>query len=112
PDVVFGTVVSGRPPELAGVETMVGLFINTLPVRVEVTSESTMVDWLRELQERQAEARRYEYSTMVQVQGWREVPRGVPLFERLFAFQNYPLDISLEKEQVSISSRNVSSRER
>src|SRR5215216_1016254 len=39
-DVVFGSTVSGRPAELAGVETMVGLFINTLPLRVEVSPET------------------------------------------------------------------------
>jgi amino acid adenylation domain-containing protein/non-ribosomal peptide synthase protein (TIGR01720 family) len=111
-DVVFGTVVSGRPPELAGVETMVGLFINTMPVRVEVRAETTVVEWLRELQERQAEARRYEYSPLVQVQAWSEVPRGVPLFESLLAFQNYPFDISPEKQPVSMTTRNVSSQER
>ena len=91
-DVVFGTVVSGRPPELAGVETMVGLFINTLPVRVVLRPESSAVEWLKELQAQQIEARKFEYSPLVQVQRWSEVPRGVSLFDSLVAFENFPVN--------------------
>jgi hypothetical protein len=54
-DVVFGTVVSGRPAELRGVEGMLGLFINTLPVRVRVRGQERVVEWLRELQAEQVE---------------------------------------------------------
>src|SRR6185312_5155518 len=55
-DVVFGAVNSGRPPELRGIEGIVGVFINTLPVRVKVGEESFLLDWLRRLQDEQAEA--------------------------------------------------------
>jgi len=90
-DVVFGTAVSGRPVSLAGVETAVGLFINTLPVRARVTPDAPLISWLRELQDQQAEARQYEYSPLVQVQGWSDLPRGARLFETLLVFQNTPL---------------------
>jgi amino acid adenylation domain-containing protein/non-ribosomal peptide synthase protein (TIGR01720 family) len=90
-DVVYGVTVSGRPPELAGVEQMVGLFINTLPLRVEVESGGELGPWLQRLQAEQAEIRQYEYSPLVEVQGWSEVERGVPLFETLLAFENYPV---------------------
>jgi surfactin family lipopeptide synthetase C len=88
-DVLFGAVVSGRPAELPGVETMVGLFINTLPVRVQVDGGTGVWTWLKGLQGEQVEARRYEYTPLVQVQGWGEVSRGVNMFETLFAFENY-----------------------
>ncbi|HEY1016648.1 MAG TPA: condensation domain-containing protein, partial [Herpetosiphonaceae bacterium] len=91
-DVVFGSVVSGRPPTLAGVETMVGLFINTLPVRITLHPEQPLATWLGGVQEQQADLRQYEYTPLVQVQGWSEVPRGTPLFENLLAFENYPLE--------------------
>jgi amino acid adenylation domain-containing protein len=91
-DVVFGITVSGRPPELAGAEQMVGLFINTLPLRVAVTAEQPVWPWLAELQQQQAEMQSYEYSPLVQVQGWSEVERGAPLFETIFVFENYPID--------------------
>jgi amino acid adenylation domain-containing protein/non-ribosomal peptide synthase protein (TIGR01720 family) len=91
-DVVFGNVVAGRPPQLAGVEEMVGLFINTLPTRARVRGDQKLGAWLAALQRSQAEAREFEYSPLVQVQGWSEVPRGTPLFESLFVFENYPVD--------------------
>jgi len=50
-----------------------------------------LVQWLRELQGQQAEARQYEYSPLVQVQGWSDVPRGAALFETLIVFQNTPM---------------------
>jgi alpha-ketoglutarate-dependent taurine dioxygenase len=91
-DIVFGTTVSGRPAELPGVESMVGLFINTLPVRVRVEPEESLLSWLKRIQERQAEMLRYEYSPLVQIQEWSDVPRGVPLFETILVFQNTPIN--------------------
>jgi amino acid adenylation domain-containing protein len=93
-DVVFGVTVSGRPAGLEGVESMVGLFINTLPMRVRVERERPLLDWLKALQAQQVEQRQYEYSPLVQVQGWSELPGGQPLFETLLAFENYPVDAS------------------
>ena len=52
-DVLFGVTLSGRPAELPGVESMVGMFINTLPVRVQVKHEAPLANWLRDLQETQ-----------------------------------------------------------
>jgi surfactin family lipopeptide synthetase C len=90
-DIVFGTVVSGRPATLAGVESMVGLFINTLPLRTQVPPDAHLIPWLKELQSRQLEARDYEYSELVHVQRWSDVPSGTPLFESIVIFENYPL---------------------
>jgi amino acid adenylation domain-containing protein len=86
-DVVFGSVVSGRPVDLAGVESMVGLFINTLPVRARVDSTAELVSWLKQLQADQIAARRYEYTPLIEVQGWTSVPRNQPLFETLVVFE-------------------------
>jgi amino acid adenylation domain-containing protein/non-ribosomal peptide synthase protein (TIGR01720 family) len=90
--VVFGTSVSGRPPDLPGVEAMVGLFINTLPVRVDLPGAEPVAAWLQGLQSRQAELRQFEYSPLVQVQGWSDMPRGLPLFESMVIFVNYAAD--------------------
>jgi amino acid adenylation domain-containing protein len=87
-DVVFGSVVSGRPVDLAGVESMVGLFINTLPARVKVDPESGILPWLKILQAEQVAARRYEYAPLVEVEGWSALPRNLPLFESLVVFEN------------------------
>ncbi|MCP4572602.1 MAG: non-ribosomal peptide synthetase, partial [bacterium] len=80
-DVLFGTTVSGRPAELPGVESIAGLFINTLPVRVQVNPGALLVPWLVEIQARQAELRRYEYSPLDQVQKWSGLPAGQALFD-------------------------------
>ncbi len=89
-DVLFGATVSGRSAPVPGIDRMVGLFINTLPVRVKVPAEQPIVPWLQALQEQYSELREYEYSPLVEVQGWSEVPRGLPLFESQVAFENYP----------------------
>ena len=97
-DVLFGATVSGRPPELAGVEETVGLFINTLPVRVRLEPEATLGEWLGRLQKEQAEAREYEYAPLVEVQRWSEVPAGEGLFGSLVIFENYPIDQALGEQ--------------
>lgn len=89
-DVVFGAVSSGRPDSLPGVESMVGLFINTLPLRVRVEPELPLVPWLRQIQQQHVEMREFEYTPLVEVHGWSQVPRGQPLFETLLVFDNIP----------------------
>jgi non-ribosomal peptide synthetase component F len=56
-----------------------------------------VTEWLKGLQEQQVEMRQYEYSPLVEVQGWSDVPRGVPLFETILAFENYPVDRALQE---------------
>jgi amino acid adenylation domain-containing protein len=87
-DVIFGTTVSGRPPALTGVERMVGLFINTLPVRVRLPGARRVSDFLSDLQSQLLEMREYEHSSLIDIQGWSEVPRGLPLFHSLVVFEN------------------------
>ncbi len=91
-EVLFGTVVAGRPAELPGSDRMVGLFINTLPVRVAVAGDEPLMAWLARLQAEQVEMRRHEHAPLPRVRSWSEVPAGEPLFETLFVFENYPLD--------------------
>jgi acyl carrier protein len=111
-DVVFGATVSGRPPSMMGVEGIVGLFINTLPVRVDVQRESSLRVWLQQLQQRQLEMREYEYSSLVDIQGWSDVPRGLPLFETLVIFENYPIDASLLEPRSDLRIRDFHAIER
>lgn len=110
--VVFGATVAGRPPSLPSVETMIGLFINTLPVRVRIDEEAGLLDWLRVLQAEQVALREYEYSPLVEVQSWSEVGRGRPLFESLLVFENYPLDKEALKENLSLDLEDVRSFDR
>jgi amino acid adenylation domain-containing protein/non-ribosomal peptide synthase protein (TIGR01720 family) len=100
-DVVFGEVVSGRPADLAGSESMVGMFINTLPVRAQVSPESSVLSWLERLQARQIETRRYEYNPLVKVREWSEAPRGLPLFESIVVFENPTMGVRLGHQEGS-----------
>jgi amino acid adenylation domain-containing protein len=93
-DVLFGAISSGRPATLRGVESIVGLFVNALPARVSVPPAAELVPWLRALQAQQAEARQYEYTPLVQLQQWSDVPPGVPLFDSVQVLENFPLDSS------------------
>ncbi|MBW4592862.1 MAG: amino acid adenylation domain-containing protein [Brasilonema angustatum HA4187-MV1] len=96
-DVVFGATVSGRPPNLAGVDSMVGLLINTLPIRVQVTAKTELLPWLKHLQTQAFEQEQYTYYSLAEIQRLSNVPPGIPLFESLLVFENYPLD-SAEQE--------------
>jgi amino acid adenylation domain-containing protein/non-ribosomal peptide synthase protein (TIGR01720 family) len=95
-DVVFGIISSGRPAALAGAESMLGLFINTLPMRVGLAREAAVAPWLRSLQSAQIGLLEHEHSPLQQVQGWSEAPRGVPLFETLVDFVSYPPEATLQ----------------
>ncbi|HYL98993.1 MAG TPA: condensation domain-containing protein, partial [Blastocatellia bacterium] len=97
-DVVFGATVSGRSTPLTDVERMVGLFINTLPVRVIVESAASLDKWLQTLQRRQADVRQFEHTPLSSIQSWCGAGAGSPLFDSLLAFENYPIDLALGEE--------------
>ncbi|HEY2738163.1 MAG TPA: amino acid adenylation domain-containing protein, partial [Thermoanaerobaculia bacterium] len=93
-DIVFGATVSGRPAEIPGVESIVGLFINSLPVRVRIPAETgNLAGWLREIQSAQMAAQPYEHASLADIQRWSSVPAGKPLFESLVVFENVPTDL-------------------
>jgi hypothetical protein len=106
-DVIFGATVSGRPADLQGVESMIGIFINTLPVTARMSPGQTLLDKLKELQQQQAEMRQYEYSPLVQVQAWSDIPRGQQMFDSILVFNNYPTDAALRERGGDIQIKNV-----
>src|SRR5262249_12820563 len=106
-DVVFGMTVAGRPPELLGIEQMVGLFINTLPLRLQIDPAKLVLSWLQELQEQQQELRRYDWASLVDVQGWSDVASGQPLFESQLGFENYPIAESLRQSNLPVETEST-----
>ncbi|MGW3687088.1 amino acid adenylation domain-containing protein [Streptomyces sp. NPDC005125] len=88
-DVVFGGVVSGRPAQLRGVESMVGLFINTLPVRVRLRAGESVAQLLRRIQQEQQDLTPHHQARLVDVQ--QDAGLG-DLFDSVLAFENYPRD--------------------
>ncbi|MBD2293370.1 amino acid adenylation domain-containing protein [Anabaena sphaerica FACHB-251] len=108
-DVIYGVTVSGRPADLVKAESVVGMFINTLPVRVTINGEESLLSWLKRLQTQLTEIRQYEYSPLVEVQGCSEVPRGLPLFESILVFENYPIDTVLKHGIQDLEIQSISS---
>ena len=93
-DVLFGSSVSGRPAGLPGVETMVGLFTNTLPVRATIAGSTPLLGWLRDHHRLQVERDKFSTTPLVKIREWSEVPARLPLFETLFTYQNQPVNTS------------------
>jgi hypothetical protein len=88
-DPVFGAAYSGRPPELAGIEGMVGPCVNNLPVRSHVAPEMPAAGWLKQLQREQSVASQHQYSSIEQIQSWSGIPWRYRVFDSLIVFQNY-----------------------
>ncbi|MFK0730407.1 MAG: condensation domain-containing protein, partial [Gloeotrichia echinulata HAB0833] len=106
-DVVFGVTVSGRPGSLSGVENMVGLFINTLPLRLQISPQEQIIPWLEQIQQLMSELQHYSYTPLVDIQALSEVPGGIPLFESILVFENYPVDSSLLNEDYSLELSEI-----
>ncbi|MDN3358473.1 non-ribosomal peptide synthetase [Actinomadura sp. DC4] len=92
-DVVFGNTVAGRPPELAGAETMLGLFINTIPVRVRLDPERSIARTLAALQDEQAELIAHQHLSLAAVQ---RLAGAGELFDTLVNYENYPVEAAGE----------------
>ncbi|SFX99357.1 non-ribosomal peptide synthetase, partial [Pseudomonas sp. NFACC36] len=91
-DVVFGVTVAGRPADLTGVAEMIGLFINTLPLRVSVDPDAALGNWLQALQGLNVNMRDFEHTPLTEIQGWSDFPRGETLFDSILVFENAPID--------------------
>ncbi len=110
-DVVFGSTVSGRPAELDGVESMLGLFINTLPVRLTLPHDRPARAVLHRTQDELTELRDVEYSSLAEVQRLVGLAPGRRLFDSILVVENYPApagggpDGELRVEQVATSER-------
>jgi hypothetical protein len=105
-DVIFGATTSGRPATLAGATSMIGLFINTLPVRIVVDPQQPADAWLRRLQSQQARTMDHDYVPLPEIQG-----RGVSLFDTLLVVENFGTettggrDASLKTEGIDFDER-------
>jgi len=98
-DITFGTTVSGRPPHLSGVETMIGLFINTVPVRVRLDPAKTLADLLTDLQDQLTKMTDHQQVGLAELHQLAGVPK---LFDTLTVFENYP-DEQVEQGPIRIT---------
>ena len=91
-EVLFGYAVSGRPADLPGVEGMVGLFINSLPMRLKLRPEQSLLNCFEQVQRHQVEADEFSFVALADIQKWLGLRTDQPLFESLVVLENYPLD--------------------
>ncbi|MEM7252600.1 MAG: amino acid adenylation domain-containing protein, partial [Pseudomonadota bacterium] len=89
-DVVCGATVAGRPPELAGSDEMVGVFINSLPVRTNIEADLSLEEFLSDLQRRSVASRAFEYTPLPEIQSMCDWAAGGGLFDSLVVFENFP----------------------
>ncbi|MEJ8546228.1 amino acid adenylation domain-containing protein [Brevibacillus borstelensis] len=90
-DVLYGLAVSGRPPALPGVESMIGLFINTLPIRMHIDPGVKIHTFLEQVQRKFVEAQEFDYTPLSKIHEWSGSQKGEPLFASIFVFENYPV---------------------
>ncbi|MCP4146860.1 MAG: 30S ribosomal protein S4, partial [bacterium] len=88
-DVVFGAVVSGRPSEIDGIESMVGLFLNTVPVRIRYCENSTFGKMLQNIQAEAVSSESHHYYPLAEIQSQSELKQN--LLDHILAFQNFPI---------------------
>jgi amino acid adenylation domain-containing protein/non-ribosomal peptide synthase protein (TIGR01720 family) len=106
-DVVFGITVAGRSAPMADVEAMVGLFINTLPLRVSAPPSAAVVPWLRDLLAATTELGPHEHLPLSRARALSAIAAGRPLFESLLVFENYPADPRIREGLPGLAVRDV-----
>ena len=107
-DVAFGIPVSGRSTDLAGAESMVGLLINTVPLRANVTAAATTVDLLDQLQRAHTKTLEHQHLSLTEI---HRLTGHDQLFDTLFVFENYPVDITALSGAQDLAITEFTSRE-
>lgn len=90
--VLFGITVSGRANNLDGIESIAGLFINTLPLYLQLDRDMPLSDWLKAIQAKQFAMQQYEYSSLADIKKWSG---ATVAFDSIFIYENYPVDKAL-----------------
>ena len=109
-DVVFGTTVSGRTAKIKNIDRIVGLFINTLPMRLQTHAGETIVELLSQTAEMLIKREAFETTPLVEIKEYSEVDKKEDLFDSVVVVENYPLDVNLlqKNSQLSIQSFSMS----
>ncbi|WP_416466970.1 amino acid adenylation domain-containing protein [Pseudomonas sp. LFS044] len=94
--VCFGATVAGRPADVVGADKLLGLFINTIPVIQRPVVTQPVSQWLQALQTYNLEARDFEHTSLADIQRWSG-RSGLPLFDSIIVFENYPIDDRLQQ---------------
>ncbi|MFP3493448.1 non-ribosomal peptide synthetase [Pseudomonas sp. SIMBA_059] len=112
-DVLFGVTVAGRPVAMPEMQRTVGLFINSIALRVKLPEDDqpcSVRQWLTDLLDSNMQLREYEYLPLVTIQEHSELPKGQPLFDSLFVFENAPVEVSVLDHAQSLNATSDSGR--
>jgi natural product biosynthesis luciferase-like monooxygenase protein len=105
-DVVFGATRACRSFS-KDAASMVGTFMNTLPVRAAISDGMPLLPWLREIRAAQIAVREFENAPLAMIQSWSDVAHGTPLFESILIFENYLLNSKMQSQVVNWTGREV-----
>ena len=108
-DLVFGITVAGRPVHLQGMDSIVGLFINSLPLRWHWRADDALGPWLKALQTENLSLREHESVSLADIQRWSDVQRQ-DLFQSLFVFENAPIAADLRQGQLDYLISDMANR--
>jgi natural product biosynthesis luciferase-like monooxygenase protein len=104
-DVVFGVARACRKATVADVDSIVGLCINTLPVRARYVADTSVRDWLHSLRRQQVDVRPYEHTPLADIQRWSGFGVGQPLFETAIVFDRAPMDALVHAQRPAWTHR-------
>ncbi|GCE13514.1 non-ribosomal peptide synthetase [Tengunoibacter tsumagoiensis] len=106
-DILFGEIRSCRHNTVAGAEEMVGFFLNTLPMRIDVQPSASVLPWLQTIRASHRSLRQHQFAPLMEVHQWSQVPPGTPLFTSLFVFEHRTLQSVLSARDEDWLSRRV-----
>ncbi len=110
-DLLVGVTLSGRSPELEGIETCVGLLINTLPIRLQIDPQRRLLEWLNNIQDQLVSIREYETLPIEKLTEWG-IQKDPTQFESIVRFENYPTDQKLNQAQLGLEVTDFTSIDR
>lgn len=102
-DIIFGITLSGRNPKLLGIETMVGLFINTIPLRITFDENDTVLDFIRNIRKDCNKIMEYDYMPIVDIKAASGIKSKENLFDSIMVVESYPLDKGLKNREGTLS---------
>jgi amino acid adenylation domain-containing protein len=104
-DIVFGVIRACRRASIPDAEAVVGIFINTIPLRVSVPPGTTLLPWLKELRGQESELRQHEHTPLFKIQQWSEVQGRKSLFDSLLMFDHQQLNTVLNRDKTGHNRR-------
>lgn len=104
-DLLITSITSGRPTNLNKSESIIGLFSNTLPSRITISEDKSLLDWLKNLQIKNIKQKDYDYITVHEISQWTKIPLNIiqeAIYSRTMVYLNFPTDIAIEEDYMKI----------